>query len=68
MSNVTPTGVPTKPYKAIIGFVLTFLGLVVQAMQGFGNSPITTREWIIAIVGALVTAGGVYQITNPPTR
>lgn len=61
----TPTNVPTKPYKAIAGFVLTFLGLVVQAITGKADSGITLQEWIVIIVGSLVSAGAVYGITNP---
>lgn len=58
----------TKPYKAIAAFVLTFLGLVVQALVGKGDAAITGREWFVIIAGAIVTAGATYGITNPPAR
>lgn len=60
-------GVATKPYKAVAGFILTFLGLVVQALVGQGDAGITVREWAVIVIGSLVTAGAVYGITNPPT-
>lgn len=63
----TPANVPTKPYKAILGFILTFLGLIVQALtSGADGRAITGQEWLVIIVGSLVSAGGVYGITNPP--
>ena len=56
----------TKPYKACAAFVLTALGLVVQALAGRGDAVITAREWVIIVVGAIVTAAATYGITNPP--
>jgi hypothetical protein len=56
-----------KPYKAIAAFVLTFLGLVVQALTDRGADAISTREWFIIVVGALVTTGVVYGVSNQPT-
>lgn len=62
----TPANVATKPYKAILGFILTFLGLIVQALTaGRDSSAISGQEWLVIIIGSLVTAGGVYGITNP---
>lgn len=57
----------TKPYKAIAGFVLTFLAALIASIQGRptleGMGPV---DWLIVVGGALVVAGGVYGITNPP--
>lgn len=55
------------PYKAIAAFVLTTLGLVVQALVGRGDSAISPREWFVIVVGAIVTAGSVYVIDNRRT-
>lgn len=64
--SVTPAPpTPTKPYKAIAAFVLTFAGLIIQAISDKADTKITSTEWIIIVVGALVTAGTVYGITNP---
>lgn len=63
----TPANTPTKPYKAIAAFVLTFAGLLIQAITGHGDGAISGQEWLVIIVGSLVSAGGVYGITNPTT-
>lgn len=63
----TPANTPTKPYKAIASFVLTFAGLVLQAVTGHGDGGITGQEWLVIIVGSLVSAGAVYGVTNPAT-
>lgn len=57
----------TKPYKAVVAFVLTFLGTLLASVQGRKEfSDLTTLEWLIVIGTALVTTGAVYGITNPP--
>lgn len=68
--DVTPAPpTPTKPYKAIAGFVLTFLGLIVQALTSNADAnSITLQEWLVIVVGSLVSAGAVYGITNPAKR
>lgn len=63
----TPSNTPTRPYKAAAAFVFTFLGLVVQAVTGHGDGAITGKEWLVIVVGALVTTAAVYGITNPAT-
>lgn len=67
MSSATPAPpTATKPYKAIAAFVLTFLGLLVQAVTAKADArEITVQEWIVIVVGSLVTTGAVYGITNP---
>jgi uncharacterized membrane protein YcaP (DUF421 family) len=58
----------TKPYKAVVAFVLTFLGTLLASVQGRKEfSDLTTLEWLIVVGTALVTTGAVYGITNPPT-
>lgn len=62
----TPPAVPTKPYKAVAAFVLTALGLVVQALIGKADNAITAREWFIIVAGSVVTAAVTWGVTNPP--
>lgn len=65
--DVTPAPpTPTKPYKAIVGFVIAFLGALTATLQGrtdLGNMSVV--DWLIILATAVVTAGGVYQVTNP---
>lgn len=61
----TPANTTTQPYKAVAAFILTFAGLVVQAITGHGDGAITGKEWLVIIVGSLVTSGSVWGITNP---
>jgi hypothetical protein len=57
----------TKPYKAIAGFVLTFLAALLATVQGRTDlDTMKVIDWCIVVGGALVVAGGVYGITNPP--
>jgi hypothetical protein len=57
----------TKPYKAIAGFVLTFLASLLATIQGRTDlDTMKLIDWVIVVGGALVVAGGVYGITNPP--
>lgn len=57
----------TKPYKAIAGFVLTFIAALIASIQGRptleGMGPV---DWLIVVGGALVSAGVVWGVTNPP--
>lgn len=58
---------PTYANKAIVGFVLGFLTALLAQIQDkteFGD--LTTLQWLIAIVSALVTAGAVYLVPNRP--
>lgn len=59
----------TKPYKSVAAFVLTFLASLLALVQDKTEfSDLTTLQWLVAVVSALVTAGVVYGVTNPPTR
>lgn len=58
---------PTKPYKAVAGFVLTFLASLLATVQGRTDlDTMGAADWLIVVGGALVAAGAVYGITNPP--
>ena len=57
----------TQPYKAIAAFVLTFLGSLLATVQGRTNlDTMKPVDWVIVVASALVTAGAVYGVTNPP--
>lgn len=59
---------PTKPYKAIAAFVLTFIGALLATVQGRTDlDTMKPLDWLIVVGSALVTAGTVYGVTNPPT-
>lgn len=58
----------TKPYKAVVGFVLSFLAALLALVQDKTEfTDLTPLQWLIAVVSALVVSGGVYFTTNPPT-
>jgi hypothetical protein len=58
----------TKPTKAVIAFVLTFLtALLAQIADKTSFSDLTVLQWIIAVLSAVVTAGAVYAVPNKPT-
>lgn len=63
-----PTPVtPTQPYKAVVAFIIAFVGALVATLQGrtdFTN--MGAIDWLIVIASAVVTAGGVWATTNPP--
>jgi uncharacterized membrane protein YcaP (DUF421 family) len=59
----------TQPVKAIIAFVLTFASALLASLQGRQTlDGMGAVDWIIIVLGAIVTAGAVYGATNPPTR
>ena len=58
---------PTKPYKAVAAFVLAFIAAFVATLQGRPTlDNMKLIDWVIIVGGALVTAGTVYGVTNPP--
>lgn len=64
----TPAGVPTKPYKAIAGFLVTVLAGIIVAVQGRPEvDTLKPVAWLLITGGAIVNAAVVYGITNPPT-
>lgn len=67
MTGVTPAPpTPTKPFKAVAAFVLTFLGTLIASVQGKKEfTELTLLEWLIIVGSALVTSGTVWGVTNP---
>lgn len=67
INDVTPAPpTPTKSYKAILAFVLSFLASLLSLVQDkteFGE--LTPLQWLVAIISAIVVAGGVWAIPNP---
>lgn len=62
---VTPDA-PRKPYKAIVSFVVAFLGALIATLQGRTDlDTMTLTDWLIVAGAAAVTAGAVYQTPNP---
>ncbi len=58
----------TQPTKAVAAFVLAFLTALYASVQGRTDlNDLGTLEWLIVVLGALVTAGAVYGLTNKPT-
>jgi hypothetical protein len=54
--------------KAIVAFVLTFLAsLLAQVQDKTEFSDLTSLQWLVAVVSALVLAGGVYLVPNKPS-
>ena len=57
----------TKPYKAVVTFVLTFLGALIASVQGRTDlDTLKPVDWMIIVGSAVVTAGAVYIVPNPP--
>jgi len=57
----------TQPYKAVAAFVVTFLAALLAQVQDkteFGD--LTTLQWLVAVVSALVSAAVVWGVPNPP--
>lgn len=57
----------TKPNKAILSFVLTFLATLLATVQGRTDlDTMSILDWAIVVGSALVAAYGVYKVPNPP--
>ena len=57
----------TQPYKALAAFVLAFVGALVATLQGRPDiEGMKAIDWIIVVGAALVTAGTVWTVPNPP--
>lgn len=51
--------------KAIVAFVLAFAtALLAQVADKTEFGDLTILQWLIAVTSALVTAGGVYTVSN----
>ena len=58
---------PTQPYKAVAAFALAFVGALIASIQGRPDlDGMRVIDWLIVVGSALVTAGAVYGVTNPP--
>lgn len=58
----------TKPTKAIVAFVLTFCASLLATIQGRTDlDTMRALDWVIVVLSAVVTAGGVYAVENKPT-
>lgn len=60
---------PTKPYKAVVAFIVTFLGTLLATVQG--RTDLDTMhwlDWVIVLATTVVATAGVYQVTNPPVH
>lgn len=57
---------PHKPYKAVAAFVLSFLTALFATVQGRTDlDTMKVADWLIVLIGAVVTAGATYAVTNP---
>jgi len=53
--------------KALIAFTLAFLtSLLAQVQDKTSFGDLTSLQWIIAVLSAVVTAGAVYLLPNQP--
>jgi len=58
----------TKPTKSLVAFVLTFTASFLALVQDKTEfSDLTPLQWLIAVLSAVVVAGGVYVTTNKAT-
>jgi hypothetical protein len=63
--NSPAPGTPQTPHKAILAWVMSFIGallMLVQDKTEFGD--LTPLQWIIALLMSAAVAGGVYVIPN----
>jgi hypothetical protein len=58
---------PKRPWKAIAGAVVTFLGLLWAALEGKQDrlGSMTLVEWLSVLVPTILTFAAVYGIPNP---
>ncbi|MCW2496383.1 hypothetical protein [Jatrophihabitans sp.] len=53
--------------KAIVAFVLTFCATLLASIQGRADlDTLSTTGWLVIVLSAVVTAGGVYVTSNKP--
>lgn len=53
---------PSAVAKAAWGFFLPGAGVLLNAYTG--DSPVTTRDWVVALLTCVVTGYGVFKIQN----
>jgi hypothetical protein len=55
--------------KAVVAFVLSFLAALYATVQGRTDlDTMRPIDWVIVVLGAVVTAGGTYMVSNDPNR
>lgn len=53
--------------KALVAFVLTFAASVLSQVQDKTEfSDLTSLQWVVVFLGAVVVSGGVYLTPNKP--
>ncbi len=58
----------TKPYKSLAAFILAFAAALLASIQGRPTlDGMRVVDWVVVVLGAVVTAGAVYVVKNPPT-
>lgn len=68
MTPVTPPPpTPTKPYKAIVAGVLSFVGALYFELQPRAETldTMTFGEWFMVILAAVVISGATWFVPNP---
>lgn len=57
---------PSRPYKAVVAFLGTFLVSLFAALQDKTElDTMSVNQWILVILGALVSAAVTYGVPNP---
>lgn len=57
----------TAANKAIVGFIFGFLtSLVAQIQDKTSFGDLTSLQWLVVVVSAVVTSGAIYLTPNAP--
>lgn len=56
---------PKRPYKAIAGAIVTFLGLLWANIQASPHPLNSVNDWLSVLIPTAVAFGAVYKVTNP---
>lgn len=68
ISMATPANVPTKPYKAVVAFVVLVIAALWNQLQGIENwGTLGFQDWVAIVVPVIIGTAAVYGISNPPT-
>ena len=59
---------PTQPIKAIYAAVTSFLASLINVMIANDEAWPTALSWLIIILSTVIVTGGVYGLTNVPTK
>lgn len=70
MAEETPVEeTASKPTKAIFAGIISFLtGLGVPLVGDAGLGDVTIGQWVVIVLGTVVSVGAVYGITNKPVN